>query len=772
MKNKRRVLSLLLAGVLAFGCLPGTAKAEDSGTADDNANSKTINLVVGTSTTVTDESGDYSSDEITGTDASTITTESKVIPTMAVAETGANSWSGTEEDLRDYEVVFSKAGGVAGTIKGNTTGAYLDFDSGNAGAQPIKSTSSKSYTVAKTTDASNDNRSGFAIRNSSNSNRLFMFGSRNNIYQFNRSTGQSSGWISVFDLYMRTAEDQQEVSDISGYRKITELSDITTNGYYLITVLVDGVRYILKPEISNTDYNSVGKLEHRTTRVIYDDVKECAVAVAGNDNGTNNITFTEPSYEAENVRNLDDCRYTFTRNTDGTWVIQRRTVRNNTVYLNIAHPSYVHQYKRSPNQSSVMGGNVTIESSSITGTYEFRGNSKTLYLDRDGSFKWDVNGSDAGESFYIWEKDTEANSTSSAIPGYQAVTNLNDVTSGKKYLIGAIVGTDCYILTPHEATNAADNSNSNPSIGLSAPHISKIEAGYTYIPNKKTEITFTGTKAGTDTVTIGDTTYTVNVKAVDLDLTAPVTDKTLDSATGKEGAESYYTVTTQWTDADGNVVDNATVSKEAKKYKATMTVTPQNGISFTSASIPSTVNVNVAGQSVSVPVTSAVLNDDGIMVITYEFENLFLGGSLRMDYGENYNMTCMRFGYEFELPDNAEFAGCEWYYGASADDLSIPFAPQNTKYQKNANGKYSSNIVFTGIDKDHYKDSIYVRVVVKYTLDGETYSKQEVLVNDRSVEKIARTIVENAEEGSDEWNYAKEIVDVIDGNASASEATE
>ena len=60
--------------------------------------------------------------------------------------------------------------------------------------------------------------------------------------------------------------------------------------------------------------------------------------------------------------------------------------------------------------------------------------------------------------------------------------------------------------------------------------------------------------------------------------------------------------------------------------------------------MPQMLKVNVDGTNTkTVPITSADLNSDGTMMVSYSFEDLFIGGSLRMDYADDYSKTCMRF---------------------------------------------------------------------------------------------------------------------------------
>ena len=172
--------------------------------------------------------------------------------------------------------------------------------------------------------------------------------------------------------------------------------------------------------------------------------------------------------------------------------------------------------------------------------------------------------------------------------------------------------------------------------------------------------------------------------------------------------DHQYTLTSQWVNADGT-----------QNYSAVVTATPKNSLKFTADSMPQTLKVNVDGTNIKdVSVTNSSVDENGVLTITYDFEKMFIGGSLRMDHGNTYDQTSMRYGYDFTLPDGATFVGCEWYYGTSADNLTNSLIPDSTKYITNPDNKgeqvYRSNIVFTNIGKANYKSNVYSRILVKY----------------------------------------------------------
>ena len=221
---------------------------------------------------------------------------------------------------------------------------------------------------------------------------------------------------------------------------------------------------------------------------------------------------------------------------------------------------------------------------------------------------------------------------------------------------------------------------------------------------------------------------------------------------------------TKWVDAESQTELTKADTKTVKKYNAVAIATPADPLVFIEDSVPETINVNVDGTNVieGVPVTSSSVDENGVLTLSYNFEDLFIGGSLRMDYGKDYTKTSMRFGYDFALPEGADFTGCEWYYGTTATALTHKLAPTSTKYITNpgdkGEGVYRSNIVFTNLGSANYASDVYARVLVKYTLDGKNYSKMGSFIDTRTVEKVAREIQNSDKATQREKDYAENIL--------------
>lgn len=234
-----------------------------------------------------------------------------------------------------------------------------------------------------------------------------------------------------------------------------------------------------------------------------------------------------------------------------------------------------------------------------------------------------------------------------------------------------------------------------------------------------------------------------------------------------EGMKDHqYTLTSKWT-KDGVNVTEAANADGTQNYSAVVTATPTGSLVFTEDSMPQMLKVNVGGTKIieDVPVTNSSVDENGVLTITYNFEKMFIGGSLRMDHGDIYDQTSMRYGYDFTLPDGATFVGCEWYYGTSADNLTNSLIPDSTKYITNPDNKgeqvYRSNIVFTNIGKANYKSNVYSRILVKYTLNGKSYSKMGSFIDTRTVKEVAESIANSDNASDKQKRYANGILATI-----------
>ena len=153
-----------------------------------------------------------------------------------------------------------------------------------------------------------------------------------------------------------------------------------------------------------------------------------------------------------------------------------------------------------------------------------------------------------------------------------------------------------------------------------------------------------------------------------------------------------YTLVTKWLNAENQTEITQADSKTVKKYDADAIATPTDSLMFIEGSVPETVKVNVDGTNVigSVSVTSSSVVENGILTLYYAFEDMFKGGSLRLDAGNGLEKTNMRLGYSVGVAQD-KFVKSSWYYGTSADNLKWSLL-DGTKSAV-VDGNFVSNIV-------------------------------------------------------------------------------
>ena len=188
---------------------------------------------------------------------------------------------------------------------------------------------------------------------------------------------------------------------------------------------------------------------------------------------------------------LADCEYTFTRQSDGTYLISA-VVDGTTVYIdphagagNAGYPNRTHQSA------------ITLESGTNGGFKFHQMNEGYLHFwdNDDSKLYWDqcsADGGHTGHNIYIYR---QAENGSTEVPGYEKVTNANDIVSGGKYLIVAKANSGgYYALRPCKTT-----SNKYQ-------HICKVGGTVT-------ELTIQGIAVGNGTIYAGNNV--INVAVVD-----------------------------------------------------------------------------------------------------------------------------------------------------------------------------------------------------------------------------------------------------------------
>ncbi len=203
-----------------------------------------------------------------------------------------------------------------------------------------------------------------------------------------------------------------------------------------------------------------------------------------------------------------------------------------------------------------------------------------------------------------------------------------------------------------------------------------------------------------------------------------------------------YTLVTKWLNAENQTEITQADSKTVKKYDAVAIATPTDSLMFIEGSVPETVKVNVDGTNVigSVPVTSSSVDENGILTLYYAFEDMFKGGSLRLDAGDGLEKTNMRFGYSVGVAQD-KFVKSSWYYGTSADNLKWSLL-DGTKSAV-VDGDFVSNIVFKNLPSSAYSEKVYARAIVTYKDDnGVVRSKMGAFIDSRSAVDVAKKVKE------------------------------
>ena len=137
----------------------------------------------------------------------------------------------------------------------------------------------------------------------------------------------------------------------------------------------------------------------------------------------------------------------------------------------------------------------------------------------------------------------------------------------------------------------------------------------------------------------------------------------------------------------------------------------------------------------------------------------FLGGSLRMDYGDSYDKTCLRFGYHVDLPEGATLQSWSWDARFGADSTKT-YTINGVNKVQDANGNgFTANLVITNIGKSYYSEMDAVRMTVVFkTKNGDVVTCTESAFNQRSVNAVANAIVKSSTATDAEKNYAKGIL--------------
>ncbi len=455
----------------------------------DEENYEIVELRMGDKKTYTDNTGNYSNDELTGLDTSIATVtmtgedaKNVEVQMKATYATGLANFGGESVDISKCLYTFTKADGdnkyVVSATDANGATVYLNYRTNNGGC--TGSANSATMTFAK--HGSNDTFSILDNTSSSNGGYLWFWSTDANKLHFDRNSSAADNCY--FELY---APSQSAPADsiIAGYAKVTALDSIEDGEQYLIVTQADanGNRYVLNPSLGTEKFNHVAKV----TRV-ESEVSELAVQLA-----TSNTAFDG------GLGKISDALYTFTKaDGENTYTVSAKTVDGTTVYLNLTGDTA----GQLPNKTS--SSNILVKAGTTEGTVKLYDTTRNAHLhfwaNRD-SKNFDRCGNSCGtnDEFQIYK---QSDAATSDIKGFAKVTALTELEDGGKYLIVS-KGTDnnYYVLYPTTGGNNFD-------------HMAKVTAQnhVDTATNGSTEIVIEGKKEGSTSVKIGDVTYYIVVK--------------------------------------------------------------------------------------------------------------------------------------------------------------------------------------------------------------------------------------------------------------------
>lgn len=142
------------------------------------------------------------------------------------------------------------------------------------------------------------------------------------------------------------------------------------------------------------------------------------------------------------------------------------------------------------------------------------------------------------------------------------------------------------------------------------------------------------------------------------------------------------------------------------------------------------------------------------IVVTEENADLkvtYLGNSLRKD-SEDYSKTCIRFGYQFDLPEGKEMKDYTWKWEYSTDGKELDGEDKSVDgtdwlIVNEEEGIYESNLVITNIPANYYERTFYVKLIVTDNDTKETVTIDTVM--NRTIRDLAETIVDENKNDTD-----------------------
>ena len=465
-------------------------------TVTDEENYEIVDLRVGDTKTYTDETGNYSGSALDGLNKEiaevTLTGEdAQAVEKQAKAQlaTSEAHFDGTEKSLDDCLFTFASVEGQDNTYtmsaKDGDKTVYVNYRNA-APAGKVCAETTANIKLEERSDGQTfelfDQTAG------TNGNRLYFHKDNESKLHFDRNTGDHANCR--MELYKKAANSSAE-SAIPGYEKVTELSQITDGGKYLIAAkAATGAYYVVNPSAAGEKYKHVAKVIEETVPV----EQELAVALG-----------TTKDYNDGGEKKISKCLFTFTKQgEDGKFKISSVTDDGKTVYLGPKSSSSAQ--KPLVEAEAVItvaksGDGFSLEQKEGTQAsgylYFWKDDANKLHFDRNSS----VDGN--GKCNFELYKKSEAQSEN-GIAGYEKLNEVSEIQDGGQYLIAmqaTVAGNSYYLL--------------NPSLGSSAHNYTAKVTDHMYkdeTSGSKTDIAITGKAEGKTSVKIGEKTYFIFVK--------------------------------------------------------------------------------------------------------------------------------------------------------------------------------------------------------------------------------------------------------------------
>ncbi|WP_461810653.1 sialidase family protein [Faecalimonas sp.] len=451
----------------------------------DSEKYEIVNLRVGDTKTYTDQTGNYSDDTLENlnkniADIGLEGENAKEVENVSKAKlaTANGKFDGQETSLDNCLFTFQSVNGQANTYtisaKSGETTVYLSHK--NAPSKCACTVTSANIQLEQKENGT------FALADTSSGNNgkyLYFWKGDTSKLHFDRNSSADNNC--KFELYKKVEKEQ---SDILGYKKVTQLSEIANGERYLISSkAADGTIYVLHPSNTTSSFNHVAKVVKQQIGT----KPEAEIQL-----GTN------AQFSGEKKK-ISSSLFTFNKKDNGKFVISAITAKGEKVYLT---PKTATSANKPFTQTSAdltvtkeNGGAFSFkqEGEGHSGGYlYFHKEAGKLYFDRNGSMHDNC-------KFSIYKASQTAKD--SEILGYVKLKDLSEIEDNGQYLICAKAADGKnYLLNPSQETEKY-------------AYVAKV-TGIMYegqSEKAKTTITITGKAEGKTEETIGKTTYYIVV---------------------------------------------------------------------------------------------------------------------------------------------------------------------------------------------------------------------------------------------------------------------